>query len=156
MKSLKIICFLVFGLLHTLVFAQEKSSQKDDGEVEKVYQFVEQFPILKAANCDSLPNYQACKSCSDQKMVSLILRELEYPRSVWIEEISTKIYISFIIKKNGKLEDIQFIKSTYPHEILEQAVLEALEKFAQKYDWIPGQQNGKPVHVKMILPIRFN
>ena len=58
----------------------------------------------------------------------------------------------FIVDKDGELKDISVHQGTKSSE-LNNEVLRVIKKMPR---WEPGEQNGKPVRVKLILPIRFD
>ena len=59
--------------------------------------------------------------------------------------------VQFNVKGSGELEDIKVASST--HKEFEKP---AIEVFKEMPDWKPGSQRGKPVKVKVIVPVRFN
>jgi protein TonB len=59
--------------------------------------------------------------------------------------------ISFVIGKDGSVTDINLYRGT----IYSQLNNEAMRVITKMPKWEPGRQNGKPVKVRMILPIRF-
>jgi hypothetical protein len=67
------------------------------------------------------------------------------------KEIKGKIFISFIVEKDGSLSDIKVVRginATLNAEAIR--VLKATEK------WIPGQLNGQKVRVSYTIPIVIN
>lgn len=66
-------------------------------------------------------------------------------------EIYTKVFVEFIVEKDGSLSNVRVVKGKY-EEINEVAV--RLVKLMPK--WNPGKQDGKPVRVSFILPITFD
>lgn len=65
--------------------------------------------------------------------------------------IQGKVFLSFVVEKNGELTDIQLAGKKLGGGTDEEAirVLKASPK------WTPGIQNGKPVRVKYNIPISF-
>lgn len=68
------------------------------------------------------------------------------------EEGTYRIYISFIVEKDGSLTDIKVLKDT-GYGLGDEAV-RSLKKMKKK--WIPGEQNGKVVRTSFALPIAVN
>ena len=64
--------------------------------------------------------------------------------------IEGKVYVQFIVDKNGSLTDIQCIKG-----IGAGCDEEAKKVIQNAPNWLPGKQRGRPVKVLMILPINF-
>ena len=61
-----------------------------------------------------------------------------------------KVYIQFIINKDGSLTDLEVLKG-----IGTGCDEEAMRVISESPKWSPGKQRGKPVKVKMTLPILF-
>jgi TonB family protein len=64
--------------------------------------------------------------------------------------ISGKVYIEFVVEKDGSLSNV--IVKRGVHEILDNNALRAVKKLNK---WEPGIQNHHPVRVRMVLPINF-
>lgn len=62
--------------------------------------------------------------------------------------IRTKVYLRFIVEKDGSLSNIEVAKGSY-EDINDFAI--RLLKMLPK--WNPGKQDGKPVRVSLILPV---
>jgi TonB family protein len=80
-----------------------------------------------------------------------IYSRLEYPETMKNEGISGEVYVEFLVNTAGKLEEIRVARST--HKEFEAA---ALGVFKGMPDWEPGKQRGKPVNVKVVVPVRFS
>lgn len=75
---------------------------------------------------------------------------LQYPAQAVEEGIEGKVYVQFIVNKNGSLEDIQAIKG-----IGGGCNEEAVRVLSMSNNWKPGLQRGQPVNVRMVIPITF-
>lgn len=64
--------------------------------------------------------------------------------------ISGKVYIEFVVEKDGSLSHVIIKKGV--HETLDNNALQAVKKLNK---WEPGIQNHHPVRVRMVLPINF-
>jgi TonB family protein len=60
------------------------------------------------------------------------------------------VYVQFVIEQDGTLTELKIIRS-----LSAAADAEALRVVSIMPKWNPGTQNGKPVRVKFVLPIRF-
>ncbi|MCC8407489.1 energy transducer TonB [Mucilaginibacter sp. UR6-1] len=77
-------------------------------------------------------------------------RNLRYPAIASEEGKSGRVFISFIIEKDGKLTDIKVEKGAgYGFDE------EALRVLKKAKAWKPGTQNGRPVRVRYTIPISF-
>jgi TonB family protein len=61
------------------------------------------------------------------------------------------VVLTFIIRKNGRLEDIEVIKSLSPAQDAESLRVVRL----MEGKWKPGQERGKNVDVRYTLPVRY-
>lgn len=84
------------------------------------------------------------------KFYKYLNKSIRYPELAQQQGIQGKVFLSFIIEKNGALTDIK-IERTLGYGTDEEAV--RVLKGSPK--WIPGVQNGKFVRVKYNIPISF-
>ena len=76
---------------------------------------------------------------------------LIYPDSVSKYKIQGRVYVSFIVEKNGIISDVKTVGKPKGFGLEE----ESLRVDNMMPNWTPGKQNGNPVRVKYILPISF-
>lgn len=76
---------------------------------------------------------------------------IRYPGPALENGISGKVFVSFIIEKDGQLSNIK-VERGQGYGLDEEAV-RVLKKAKA---WKPGIQNGHPVRVKLTLPIAFS
>jgi periplasmic protein TonB len=74
---------------------------------------------------------------------------IKYPRQAKSIGTEGKVFVEFIINKNGEPSDLKILKG-----IGSGCDEEAMRVLAMT-KWEPGKQRGKPVRVKMVLPIYF-
>ncbi len=118
---------LVTDIIDTVAFVQA-----DPGPViEPILDFVENEPVYKGGL---------------ENMYSELNENLE-PNRIGI---SGKVYIEFVVEKDGSLSNV--IVKRGVHEILDNNALQAVKKLNK---WEPGIQNHHPVRVRMVLPINF-
>ena len=101
----------------------------------EVYQVVEEMP--------SFPG-------GEDSLMRFLNDNLGYPEMTR-DFISGKVYVQFIVKSTGEIDDIQIIGS--PHELLSKEVIRVISLMPH---WIPGKQNGESVDVYYTLPVIFN
>lgn len=87
----------------------------------------------------------------DNALFAFLQKNISYPQE--IKEIGGKgiVGISFIIDKEGNVTDVNVLKKTKFFQ-LDNEALRVVKKLPK---WFPGKQQGRPVRVRMILPIRF-
>jgi protein TonB len=77
-------------------------------------------------------------------------KNLRYPAEAVDKGMSGKVWVSFIVEKNGHISSIVVEKGAgYGMDE------EALRVLSLAPPWKPGKQNGQPVRVKYTLPLNF-
>lgn len=86
----------------------------------------------------------------ETKLLEFINKGIKYPVDAQEAGKQGRVIASFIVKKDGSIENIEINRGVYP-SLDEEAkrVLSTMPK------WIPGEQDGKPVNVKYTVPITF-
>jgi protein TonB len=77
-------------------------------------------------------------------------RNLRYPEQAQADGVSGRVFMSFIVEKDGTLSNIK-VERGAGNGFDEEAT--RVLKMAKA--WKPGMQNGQPVRVKYIIPINF-
>lgn len=93
------------------------------------------------------PSFQGGGNAAFLKWVG---KNLKYPSQAQRMGIEGKVYVQFVIEKDGSVTDVQAIKG-----IGGGADEEAVRVIKSAPKWTPGKQRGRPVRVRMILPISF-
>ena len=81
---------------------------------------------------------------------TMISENLKYPEEAKKRGIEGKVFIQFIIDKNGKAKKVQAVKG-----IGAGCDEEAVRVVKENTEWVPAQIMGKNVNTRMILPIMF-
>ncbi len=79
-----------------------------------------------------------------------INKKIRYPRQARIMGIQGKVFVQFVVEKDGYISQVKIVRG-----IGESCDNEALRVVSSAPAWNPGKQRGKPVRVKMVLPISF-
>lgn len=79
-----------------------------------------------------------------------VATNLRYPAQARRMGIAGKVFVQFVVEKDGKLTDVQILKG-----IGAGCDEEALRVIKKSKAWKPGRQRGRPVKVRMIIPINF-
>ncbi|RZL60385.1 MAG: energy transducer TonB, partial [Pedobacter sp.] len=77
--------------------------------------------------------------------------EMKYPKQAAKDRISGTVFISFTVKKDGSVEDVEATKS--PDFDLSNEAIRIIEKSPK---WIPGKDFGETLNVKYNMPIKFS
>jgi len=85
-----------------------------------------------------------------EKFYEILRNNLKYPTEMQQSHIEGKVFVEFIVEKDGSVTEFKTIRAPgYGSEEETQRVLSSIPK------WIPGYQNGHPVSVKFAIPIEF-
>lgn len=79
-----------------------------------------------------------------------VSKNLKYPAQARRMGIEGRVYVQFIVDKDGSLSDVKAIKG-----IGAGCDDEAVRIIKQAPKWNPGKQRGRPVRVRMVLPVVF-
>jgi protein TonB len=85
-----------------------------------------------------------------KKMMEFLSRNLKYPRGAATSGVSGKVFLNFVISKDGDIQKIQVSKG-----IGFGCDEEAMRVLGQMPRWTPGKQSGRTVPVRFTLPINF-
>lgn len=83
-------------------------------------------------------------------MYAYIQKNLVYPEKAKAEGIEGRVFVSFIIEKDGSISNI-LVKRAIGGGC-EEAAVEMIKNMPK---WKPGKQRGKPVRFQYVLPIKF-
>ncbi len=87
---------------------------------------------------------------SSEDFLKYVGENLKYPKQASRLDIEGKVFVQFIVSKDGKMKDIKIVRGLgYGCDE------EVLRVMQMPYVWTPGKQRGEPVNVRMILPITF-
>lgn len=79
------------------------------------------------------------------------LSKIKYPSIARENGISGRVYVTFVVDKDGKIKDAKILRG-----IGGGCDEEALRVVRSMPDWKPGRQNGRSVSVQYNLPVNFN
>ncbi len=84
-------------------------------------------------------------------LMHYLANNIHYPAEARARGCSGKIYLHFIVEKDGSISHIKVLKGICP--LLDK---EAIDVVANMPRWIPGYQKGQPVRVEFNLPVKFS
>jgi protein TonB len=85
-----------------------------------------------------------------EAMAKFLQRNLKYPASARRMGVDGKVFVEFIVDKEGKMSEIKVVKG-----LSADCDKEAVRVVQMMPPWTPGRQNGKAVKSKFVLPITF-
>ena len=85
-----------------------------------------------------------------EKMYEFMQRTQKYPDMEYEAGIQGKVYVEFVVEKDGRVTDVK----------LKKGVSDGLDKEAMRLvkampPWNPGKMNGKSVKCRFVLPVKF-
>jgi TonB family protein len=101
----------------------------------KVYEKVEEMPRFPG---------------NDRTMLNWLIENITYPEASKNKNIQGQVFVRFIVKSDGSIEDARIIKS-----LDEDCDMEALRTITKMPKWIPGKHNGEAVNVYFKLSVFF-
>jgi protein TonB len=118
--------------------AQEVAMPDEDtvNEVNNIFLTVEQMP--------SFPG-------GDTALMNFINRNLHYPPEAKESNVSGRVFVQFIVEKDGSITNAQILRGFGAG-----CDEEALRVINAMPLWNPGKQSGQPVRVQCTLPIKFS
>ena len=75
---------------------------------------------------------------------------LEYPAIASDNGIQGNVYVTFVVNKDGSIEDVKIDRGVDPH--LDKEALRAISKMPK---WKPARQDGKNVRIRATVPVKF-
>ena len=122
--------------------AEPLPEQPEGAEAETRYE----GKLYNLANVELAPEFQGGQTALGKYLGS----RLRYPASARQNKIQGKVYIGFIVEKNGSLVDFRVVKG-----IGGGCDEEAIRVLRSSPSWRPGMASGKPVRTSYVLPITF-
>ena len=122
-------------------------------EVEEIFKIVEQNPRFPGCENESGGNKEK-KACSDGKLLKYLYSNIKYPAIAKENGVEGKVYISFVVEKDGSITDTKLLRDIGAgcgDEALR--VVKMMNNLPEK--WTPGKQRGRSVRVQYNLPVQF-
>ncbi len=133
------------------VFANVKTENSNDSKIKDRVVFqdtvknnnLEVFTVV-----DEMPTFS---NDGENGFRKFIATNLKYPKEAVEKNIQGKVFIQFIVEKDGQLSNFKVLRSAHP-----QLDEEALRVVKLSPKWNPGKQRGKAVRVSFTFPITFS
>ena len=119
----------------TVVYEEPVKAVVSEGEDNSIHQFAEQQPAFAGGV---------------EAMTKFIQKNLKYPNDAKRMNQEGKVFVQFVVNKDGSISDVETIKGIWAS-----CDKEAARVVSIMPQWIPGKQNGKAVRVKYVVPIFF-
>lgn len=115
-----------------IVAAKEEKEEESEAQVFFIVEEMPEFPGGEAA------------------LRSFIAKSINYPVIAQENGIQGKVYVTFVVDKDGGISDAKIARGVDPS--LDKEALRVVNTLPK---WKPGKQRGKPVRVSYTVPISF-
>ena len=136
-----------------------ESTETNEDEIVEIVEVEEEYDDVDVpfAVIEDVPIFPGCervskserRNCFQEKMNKHIRKNFRYPEIAQEMGIQGRVYVNFIIAKDGQITNIRM---RGPDKNLEK---EAQRIIAKLPNMIPGKQRGRPVRVPFSIPIPF-
>lgn len=104
----------------------------------------EEEPILDFSDVE--PQYPG----GPEAMTEFIQANIVYPQNSIEKDEQGTVYVQFVVNLDGSIINVVILKGVSPA-----LDAEAIRVIKLMPNWIPGEQKGKPVRVRYVIPINF-
>jgi len=109
----------------------------EEVDEEEIFTVVEQMPSFPGGT---------------EKLYKYLSANIRYPEVAKEAGIQGKVYISFVVERDGKIADVKILRGIPGGRMCDN---EAVRVVKQMPRWSPGKQRGKAVRVSYNLPVHF-
>ena len=125
---------------------EEVEIEEDDLDVDVPFAVIEDVPIFPG--CENVSKEER-RNCFQKQINKHIKRNFRYPEIAQELDIQGRVFVNFIIGKDGSITNI---KMRGPDKNLEKEAKRIISKLPKM---TPGKQRGRPVRVPFSIPIIF-
>ena len=87
----------------------------------------------------------------EEELLKFVTENVQYPEDAKAQKQEGKVFIKFVIDKEGNVRDAEIVNGTR-FESLNNEALRVIKSMPQ---WKPGKQSGQNVNVSYVVPIKF-
>jgi len=110
---------------------------------------IPEIPVETTEDILLFPEVKPIPTGGYESFYSLISKSLKYPQQAKRNHTEGKVFVEFVVDQTGQVTNLKILKG-----IGSGCDEEALRVIAQTR-WEAGRQRGKPVKVRMVIPINF-
>ena len=117
---------------------------------------IEEYDIVEADSTDEVfwvvdqrPEFPG----GEAALMEYLRSNLEYPERCKENKVQGRVFISFVVNKDGSIVEPAVVKSAGPEGV--ELDVEALRVVSSMPAWTPGKQNGEAVRVQYTVPVVF-
>ena len=128
------------------IIIEEIEVEEEFDDIDVPFAVIEDVPIFPG--CESVAKSQR-RACFQEQMNKYIRRNFRYPEIAQEMGIQGRVYVNFIIAKDGSITNIRMRGPDKNLENEAQRIISRLPKMT------PGKQRGRAVRVPFSIPITF-
>ena len=107
----------------------------DTAQAEEILTIAQEMPVFPGG---------------DSAMYEYIFNNIVYPVEVIDKNLAGKVFVQFIINKNGEVANPRIARGIDP--LLDNEIVRVVQNMPK---WAPGKNNGEPVNVMKTIPVSF-
>lgn len=130
--------------------SKKDGPKKPDGPGAYGFNIPFEKPDLKAMDKIVIPDIDAEYVGGNNEMTKKIQTEIQYPEIDRALGNQGKVYVSFVVEKDGSVTNVKVIRGV--SETLDREAERIVKTFPK---WIPGKDKWGPVRTRVRLPITF-
>ncbi|NLU39652.1 MAG: M56 family metallopeptidase [Bacteroidales bacterium] len=123
-----------------------ENGKKIDGVVVTSYKQEATSKDSIFQTCEVMPVFPG----GETEVRKFIANNIRYPKEALKYGEVGKVYVTFIVAKDGAVEKVRIVRSVSP--ALDN---EAIRVVSTMPNWIPGKNKGEPVNVQYTMPVNF-
>ena len=120
-----------------------EDTETDEDEIIEIEEEDDEEFFMVVENMQEFPG-------GDLGLMKFIQKNVKYPAIAKEYNITGKVYVSFIVDKQGKVTNVKIVRG-----VDKNLDGEALRVVSALPNYKPGKQRGKPVRVMFTIPINF-
>jgi TonB family protein len=139
--------------VHTIKVRKEPAVEVRESARTEVFVVVENLPYVDLPKCKNLLSHKEKSDYAKAELSKLVTQEVKYPDLAEELGVEGKVFLSFVVKADGSIQDYRIAKDIGAG--CGQEALRAAQVVFQQYKWIPGTLRGQAVDVLYNLPVIF-
>ena len=115
--------------------ANNNQAVTDTAQTEEVLTIAQEMPVFPGG---------------DSAMYEYIVNNMAYPEEVREKKLAGKVFVQFVITKNGEVVNPRIARGIDP--LLDNEIIRVVQNMPK---WAPGKNNGESVNVVKTIPVSF-
>ncbi|MBR6252142.1 MAG: energy transducer TonB [Bacteroidales bacterium] len=118
-----------------IVFSDILAEDEEEDTEDAIFFTAEEMPIFPGG---------------ESALMKFLAQSVNYPAIAQDNGVQGRVFVSFVIDKNGDVTDVKVMRPTDPN--LDKEAIRVVKSMPK---WTPGKQRGKAVKVSYTVPINF-